>query len=115
LGAKNTESTVSLNFRIIKLRKLKCVSLEKIVASPATSLQLSFRQLALQLQTLTDKNMNTETFDEIWADTLGQTLEITEENSLMTNGLRQETSNLFREAANLTEDEIAARLESRVL
>jgi len=59
--------------------------------------------------------MNAETFDEIWADTLGQTLEITEENSLMTNGLRQETSNLFREAANLSDDEIAARLECGTL
>lgn len=59
--------------------------------------------------------MNAETFDEIWADTLGQTLEITKENSLMTNGLRQETSDLFREAANLSDDEIAVRLESGVL
>jgi len=59
--------------------------------------------------------MNAETFDEIWADTLGQTLEITEENSLMTNGLRQETSNLFREAANLSDDEIAERLECGTL
>ena len=55
--------------------------------------------------------MTISIYSDIWKDTLGQTLEIEASDSTFSNGLSEATSRKYEEAADLTRDEIWAKIE----
>jgi hypothetical protein len=59
--------------------------------------------------------MNQAAFSTIWNSTLGQTLEIQASESALTNGLSNETSQRYEDAAALSDDEIWDKLQAGLL
>lgn len=56
--------------------------------------------------------MEAATFNDIWERTLGQTLSITEKDSLFTTGLSESTSLKYQQSADLSDDQIASLIGS---
>jgi hypothetical protein len=51
-------------------------------------------------------------YSDIWTSTLGQTLDIGQSDSVISNGLSDEISRRYEEAAMLTDDEIWAKIQA---
>ena len=51
-------------------------------------------------------------YSDIWTGTLGQTLDIGQSDSVISNGLSDEVSRRYEEAATLTDDEIWAKIQA---
>ena len=56
--------------------------------------------------------MSNQDYSAIFIGTLGQTLEIQSSGAALTNGLGDETSRRYEEAAKLTDDEIWEKMQS---
>ena len=50
--------------------------------------------------------MNEEQYSAIWSSTFARTMDITEENAIASNGLSVATSDLYAQAASLSDDQI---------
>ena len=56
--------------------------------------------------------MDREEFSQVWQQTLGQTLEIEQQNAQFSNGMSTTTSQKYEEAAAMSDDEIWTKIQA---